>query len=90
MLHYVLISTTTMQCTCSQSLLAVVKGEVPSGVSAGERVTCSHAQTGPLINAGVENELSAAILAFVVVEMLKIRHAASVCVEKTVQIVKVL
>lgn len=73
--------------------VAGVKGEVHSRTrvqTADERITCSHAQTGPLINMGLENELSTAILAFVVVEMLRIRHATSACVEKAVQIVKVL
>lgn len=53
--------------------------------AAGERVTRSHTQIGPLINAGMENELSTAVLAFVVVEML--RHTTSACVGKAVQIV---
>lgn len=42
-------------------------------------------RTGSLTDAGMENELSTAILAFVVVGTL--RHTTSACVGKAVQIV---
>lgn len=60
-------------------------------LTAGERVTCSHAWTGPLMNVGLEDEFSTANLSFVLwLRSLEWDMLLGACVQKAEQIVKVL